>query len=122
MAAKLPFAKTLWNLLAAVVITVPTVWDGVHGVTEWCLLTAAVANAVLVWYVPEMKHGLAKYAKSAVAIVVAATAVIPALAVDGWNGDDSTQIVALIVGAILTPLIPNTGYVYARKVTSAGIS
>jgi hypothetical protein len=111
-------AKTLWNIGVAVVVAVPTLKDGVNGMTEWCLLIAALANALLVWVVPNMKNGVAKHAKGIVAVIVAATAIIPSLAVDGWNGADSFELVALVIGAVLTPVIPNKGYVYARKVAS----
>lgn len=113
-----PIAKTLWNVIVAVAVAVPTVFDDwkITGVAEWCLFLAALANAVLVWAVPEMKGGVAKHAKSVVAIVVAATAVVPTLAIDGWSNDDTFAIIALVVGALVTPLVPNKGYVYARKI------
>ena len=115
---KNPALKTLWNIAVAVAVAVPTLIDGsgLHGVGEWCIFIAAIANAALVWAVPEMKDGVAKYAKSIVAIVVAATAVVPALAIDGWQGSDSIQILILSLGALVTPVVPNAGYVYARKI------
>jgi hypothetical protein len=115
-----PVLKTLWNMAVAVVVAAPTLFDDwrLTGTAEWCLFLAAVANAFLVWVVPNMKSGVAKHAKGIVAIIVAATAVVPTLALDGWSNDDTIAIVALIVGAIVTPVIPNKGYVYARKIAS----
>lgn len=116
-----PTLKALWNVAVAVVISIPTVFDdwAITGVEEWCLVAAAVANALLVWLVPNMKSGIAKHAKGIVAIVVAVTAVVPVLAIDGWDGADSWEVAALVLGALVTPLVPNPGYVYARKIGGA---
>jgi hypothetical protein len=87
---------------------------GIHGVVEWAIVVTALANAVNVYYTPELTEGAARFAKGITALVLAvAGGLTPALVEGGLSTHEIWMLVELGVGALLA-FTPQS-YRYAVK-------